>query len=356
MKYLFLAVIFLFTLSSSIAQNTPYGASNAQNQPTLKAVVPFPIGVAVGIRHLRNNPVYRNLVKEQFNSITAENVMKFKALHPSEHTFTFKSADEIVAFAQENNMRVHGHTLIWSKVNPPWVKEFKGDKTAWKNLLKNHIQTIVEHFKGKVTSWDVVNEAYNDGGKLKESIWLEKIGPEYIELAFRYAHEADPDALLFYNDYGHEYLGKRIYAIINMAKDFKKRGVPIHGLGMQMHIPLRLEDAKIRRSIEMAASTGLLVHLSEVEISVKHQMPKVFRMDDQLARQQADKYKALFKAYSSIPKRQQFGITTWNLGDADSFRNSKGPNHDHPMMFDRQYRPKPAFKAVIEAWKSNKGQ
>lgn len=351
MKYLFLAVIFLLNLSFSNAQTIQYGATNTQNQPTLKAVVPFPIGVAVGIRHLRNNDAYRNLVKEQFNSITAENVMKFNALHPSEHEFRWTSADEIVAFAQENNMRVHGHTLIWAKVNPSWVKEFKGDKAAWKNLLKNHIQTIVKHFKGKVTSWDVVNEAYNDGGNLKESIWLEKIGPEYIELAFRYAHEADPDALLFYNDYGHEYLGKRIYAIVNMVKDFKKRGVPIDGLGMQMHIPLRLSDSKIRRSIEIAASTGLLVHLSELEISVKHQMPKIFRMTDQLAAQQAAKYKAVFQAYSSIPKRQQFGITTWNLGDADSFRNSKGPNHDHPMMFDRQYRPKPAFQAVIDAWK-----
>jgi endo-1,4-beta-xylanase len=350
MKYILLIAVCLNTIFISQAQNLNYSGTS-EPLPALKSVLPFPIGAAVGIKHLRNNPYYRNLVKEQFNSITAENVMKFKALHPSEHKFSFENADEVVAFAQEHNMRVHGHTLLWALNNPAWVMSFQGDKTAWKNLLKAHIQTIVKHFKGNVHSWDVVNEAFTDGGGLKKSVWLQNIGPEYIELAFRYAHEADPDALLFYNDYGQEYVGKKMYAILNMVKDFKKRGVPIHGLGMQMHIPVRLLDAKIQQSMKVAASSGLLIHLSELEISVKHQMPKPFQMNDQLSRQQSEKYKTVFRAYNSIPKNQQFGITTWNVGDADSYRNSKGRNHDHPMMFDTQYRPKPAFKAVLEAFK-----
>jgi endo-1,4-beta-xylanase len=357
MRYLFLIAFIFSNINLSSAQpsnainrpsSQPSSASTA-DLPSLKSVVPFPIGVAVGVKYLRNNVKYRNLVKGQFNSITAENAMKFNALHPAENKFTFANADEIVKFATENNMRIHGHTLLWAMNNPTWIKEFKGDKAAWRNLLKTHIQTIVKHFKGKVTSWDVVNEAFNDGGELKKSIWLEKLGPEYIELAFRFAHEADPDALLFYNDYGHEYLGKRINAIIKMVTDFKRRGVPIHGLGMQMHLVLRIPDQKIQKSINMAASTGLLVHLSEFEISVKHNMPTVFQMTPDLAKQQAQKYKTVFKAYASIPKKQQYGITTWNLGDADSYRNSKGRNHDHPMMFDNDYLPKPAFKAVLES-------
>ncbi len=350
MRYILLITFFLNTIFIANAQTFDY-SSSSETPPVLKSVAPFPIGAAVGIKHMRNNPRYRNLVKEQFNSITAENVMKFKAVHPSEHVFKFDNADEIIAFAEENNMRVHGHTLLWAMSNPAWVRSYQGDKTAWKNLLKTHIQTVVKHFKGKVRSWDVVNEAFTDGGGLKKSIWLQKIGPEYIELAFRYAHEADPDALLFYNDYGQEYVGKKMYAILNMIKDFKKRGVPIHGLGMQMHIPVRLSDAKIQQAMKVAAGSGLLIHLSELEISVKHQMPKPFMMNEQLSRQQAEKYKTVFRAYSSIPKKQQFGITTWNVGDADSYRNSKGRNHDHPMMFDTQYRPKPAFKAVIDALK-----
>lgn len=350
MRFILLIAFCLNTIFISNAQ-TLHLSETSESVPALKSVLSFPIGAAVGIKYLRNNPSYRNLLKEQFNSITAENVMKFKALHPEEHRFSFDSADEVVAFAEENNMRVHGHTLLWALNNPAWVMSFQGDKTAWKNLLKTHIQTVVKHFKGKVRSWDIVNEAFTDGGGLKKSVWLKNIGPEYIELAFRYAHDADPDALLFYNDYGQEYVGKKMYAILNMVKDFKKRGVPIHGLGMQMHIPVRLEDRKIQQAMKVAASSGLLIHLSELEISVKHQMPKPFLMNDQLSKQQAEKYKTVFRAYNAIPKNQQFGITTWNVGDADSYRNSKGRNHDYPMMFDTQYRPKPAFKAVVDALK-----
>jgi endo-1,4-beta-xylanase len=344
---LIIALIFTHILTAP-AQNSETSNTGQTNQ-TLKSIAPFPVGAAVGIKLLKTNPTYRKLVAEQFNSITAENVMKFKSLHPSLNEFKFANADEIVAFAQANNMRVHGHTLLWAMNNPDWVKNFQGDKAAWKKMLKTHIQTIVTHFKGKVASWDVVNEAFADGGTYKKSIWLEKLGPEYIELAFRYAHEADPNALLFYNDYGQEYVGKKMRAILNMVSDFKRRGVPIDGLGMQMHIVLRLPDANIQKSITLAASTGLLVHLSEFEISVKYQMKAPFEMNDYLAWQQAQKYKAVFKAYSSIPKKQQFGITTWNVGDADSYRNSKGKNHDHPMLFDNNYKPKAAFNAVIES-------
>ncbi len=355
MRYLLLIAFCLNSIVSTAQSIKAYdgpGASLSKAAlPSLKSIAPFPVGAAVGIKHLRNNPRYRSLVAEQFNSITAENVMKFKSLHPSEKVYRFEAADEIVAFAAANNMRVHGHTLIWALSNPEWVKNYQGDKTAWKKLLKDHIQTVVQHFRGKVASWDVVNEAFTDGGSLKKSIWLEKIGPEYIELAFRYAHEADPNVLLFYNDYGQEYVGKKMTAIANMIKDFKKRGVPIHGMGMQMHIPVRLTDARIQQCMKAAAATGLLIHLSEFEVSVKHQMPKPFKMTEELTRQQAEKYQTVFRAYRSIPKAQQFGITTWNVGDADSYRNSKGKDHDHPMMFDSQYKPKAAFNAVIEALK-----
>jgi endo-1,4-beta-xylanase len=250
---------------------------------TLKSVVPFPVGAAINVRLLRKHQGYRNTILNQYNSITAENAMKFGKLHPSEDVFRWDDADELVNFAQANGMRVHGHTLIWSAKNSKWVEAYQGDKKAWKKLLKTHIQTVVKHFKGKVISWDVVNEAFEDNGKLKKSVWLDNIGPEYIELAFQYAHEADPKALLFFNDYGQEYGGPKMAAILKMVEDFKAKRIPIHGLGLQMHVVVRMSDAGLAKGINLAASSGLLVHVSELEISVRYKKPKVFQMDEDLA-------------------------------------------------------------------------
>lgn len=351
------AILLLFICSFCFA-GTPFQSVTSGNviadTPTLKSVVPFPVGAAINIKLLRKHQGYRNTIISQYNSITAENAMKFGKLHPSEDEFRWKDADELVNFAKSNGMRVHGHTLIWSAKNPKWVDAYQGDKKAWKKLLKTHIQTVVKHFKGRVVSWDVVNEAFEDNGKLKKCVWLDNIGPEYLELAFQYAHEADPKALLFFNDYGQEYGGRKMEAILKMVKDFKARNIPIHGLGLQMHVVVRMSDAGLAKGINLAASTGLLVHVSELEISVRYKKPKVFQMDEELANLQAHKYKTIFEAFRAIPKKQQFGITTWNVGDADAFRNGpyKNKNHDHPMLFDIYYRAKPAYYEVLKAMRS----
>lgn len=342
-----LLFIFLVCILSAFGQSSV---------PNFKSLAPFPVGAAVSTYHLKHNPPYRKLIVDQFNSVTAENAMKFEQLHPSQHEFRWSAADELVNFAREKGMRVHGHTLIWAAKNPKWVKEFKGDRVAWQNLLRTHIQTIINHYKVNVHSWDVVNEAFTEEGTLKKSVWLEKLGPEYIELAFRYAHEADPEALLFYNDYGHEYGGKKLNAILKMVGDFKRKNVPIHGLGLQTHIVARIPEKNIRYGITAASKSGLLIHISELEISVKYNKPKAFLLDNQLAQIQAQKYKAVFEAYAAIPKSQQFGITTWNVGDRDAFRNSGSKNRDHPMMFDYEYQPKPAFNAVVESLKASTGK
>ncbi|WP_442589222.1 endo-1,4-beta-xylanase [Pedobacter sp. AW31-3R] len=314
---------------------------------TLKTGVPFPVGAAVKIKPLRNSAAYRNVLIKQFSSITAENAMKFGSLHPSENVYRWKDADEIVAFAIKHQLRVHGHTLLWPKSNPEWVKKFQGDSVAWEGLLKRHIQTVVKHFKGKVASWDVVNEAMGDDGRLKKNIWLQKLGPGYIARCFQYAHEADPNAILFYNDYGHEYSAKRRRAIISMVKDLRNKGVPIDGLGLQMHTKLRIVDKKIQDALKEVAATGLMIHISELEITVGHGLPTVFQLTDDLNQRQGQKYKMIFKAYSTIPARQQFGITTWGVGDQDSFRNAKLKNHEYPILFDPDYQPKAAVKAVL---------
>ena len=341
---LFIAGLFRI---SDIRQEPRQVLNSDVSDPGLKDVFRFPVGAAVKIKLLRNNAVYRKLILDQFNSITAENAMKFGALHPSESVYRWNDADYIVNFAAENNIRLHGHTLIWSKGNPKWVTSYQGSREDWENLLKTHVQTVVSHFKGKVASWDVVNEAFDDKGNYKSCIWLQKLGPGYIESAFRYAYECDPDALLFYNDYGQEFGGRKLQAIINLVTDFKRRGVPISGLGLQMHTVLRMDAKKITRALQAVAATGLKVHISELEVSVRYQKPESFQLDMDLATKQASKYQEIFKAYNTIPKSQQFGVTTWNVADADSFRNSKIKNHDFPLLFDHNYQPKPAFRTLM---------
>jgi endo-1,4-beta-xylanase len=314
-------------------------------------MLPFPMGAAVSENLLKNNSKYNAVVTKEFNSITAENAMKFGAVHPSENVFDFSGADYIVGFAESGKKRIHGHTLNWYNSLPAWVTNYSGDSVAWENLLKTHIQTVVAHFKSKVSSWDVVNEAFNDDGTIRNSIWVKNLGPDYIARCFQYAHEADPNALLFYNDYGHEYSPAKRTAIINMISSFKSRGIPIDGIGMQFHITYSQTDANLGAAITAAAGTGLKVHISELDVRLNNNKDKNLVFTSVLAAQQAEKYKFIVQAYKAIPQSQQFGITTWNVGDADSWVPVWLNAPDWPLPFDANYLRKPAYRGIIEGTK-----
>ncbi len=317
----------------------------------LYKVMPFPFGASLSVNLMKNNTKYNGVVTKEFNSITAENAMKFDALHPAENTFFWADADYLVDYAKTNNKRIHGHTLNWYTSLPAWVTNFAGDSVAWENLLKTHIQTVVTHFKGKVASWDVVNEAFNDDGTLRNSIWVQKLGADYIARCFQYANQADPDALLFYNDYGHEYSSAKRTAIINLVTAFKTRGIPIHGYGMQFHMTYTQTDANITAAITSAAATGLKVHISELDIRLNNDKVQGLVFTPALATQQAAKYKVVVKTYNAIPASQQFGITTWNVGDADSWIPGWQGAPDWPLPFDVNYLRKAAYRSIIEGVK-----
>jgi len=318
---------------------------------TLKSAMPFPMGAALNVSLLKSNNNYRNLIIKEFNSVTAENAMKFASLHPSKDTYTWSDADYLIDFANANGMRVHGHTLNWYKSLPDWVNNFQGTTAEWENLLKTHIQTVIGHFKGKVASWDVVNEAINDDGKIRNSIWVQKLGVDYIGRAFQYAHEADPNALLFYNDYGHEFGPTKRTAILNLVNSLKSKGIPIDGIGLQMHTRVTQTDANLATAITTAAATGLKVHISEIDIALNPDNTAGATYTTALADQQAAKYKAIVKAYNSIPKAQQFGITQWNVTDADSWIPSNYNRPDWPLPFDAQYQRKPAYQGILDGIK-----
>ncbi|GAA4205300.1 endo-1,4-beta-xylanase [Pedobacter jeongneungensis] len=317
---------------------------------TLKSM-PFPMGAAVNVSLLKSNTNYRNLVIKEFSSVTAENAMKFASVHPSKDTYTWSDADYVVDFAVANGKRIHGHTLNWYKSLPDWVNNFQGSTADWENLLKTHIQTVVGHFKGKVTSWDVVNEAVNEDGTLRNSIWLQKLGPDYIGRAFQYAHEADPNALLFYNDYGHEFGPTKRTAILNLVTGLKNKGIPIDGIGIQMHTRVTQTDANLTAAITTAAATGLKIHISEIDIALNPDNIPSMTYTTALGEQQAAKYKTIVKAYNAIPKNQQYGITQWNVTDADSWIPSNYNRPDWPLPFDAQYQRKAAYQAILDAVK-----
>ena len=324
--------------------------------PSLKSVAKFPIGASVDAKRLFNDSKYADIITTQFNSITTENALKWNTIQPQENVFKYNKSDSIVTFALSHNMRVHGHVLVTvSKTSlPSWVGDFQGDQAAWEQMFKNHIQTEVSHFKGRITSWDVVNETFDDNGQIRSTtqsnqdgnIWLQHLGPDYTARAFQYAHEADPNALLFYNDNKQESSEPKLNAIISMVKDFKRRNIPIDGLGIQMHISINTPNEGIENALRRLAQTGLKIHISELDIRIN---PKNnFSIDSASALQaQADKYNFIAHAYSTIvPKAQQYGITFWNVTDKDSWIVLKN-FQDSPLLFDKNYNAKPAFQSFI---------
>jgi len=318
---------------------------------SLQKNLPFKFGAAISAGLMRSKAAYKDVVTREFSSITTENAMKMSFIHPSIDTYNWTDADFLVDFAVQNGKRLHGHTLNWYKNPPGWVTSFQGDSTAWEALLKTHIQTIVSRYKGRVASWDVVNEAFEENGTLRNSIWVQKLGEDYIARCFQYAHQADPEALLFYNDYGHEYGPTKRTAILNLVTGLKNRGIPVHGIGMQMHTRVNRADADLAKAIETAAATGLLVHISELDIAVNPDNDKNMVWTDALANQQALKYKHIVKAYNAIPKAQQFGITTWNVSDADSWIPGQYNRPDWPLPFDANYERKPAYQGILDGVK-----
>lgn len=314
----------------------------------------FLIGAAVNPRTIVSAA---DLLTRHFNCITAENEMKFERVHPTEDTYTFEDADRLVRFAREHGMRMRGHTLVWHNQTPDWLFEDRHgrpvDKATLFARLKSHIDTVVGRYKHDVFCWDVVNEAVADGGDrpLRDSKWWQIAGEEFIAKAFEFAHEADPDALLFYNDYNESHPVKR-ERIYHLVKSLKERGVPIHGVGLQAHWHLKspaLDD--IRAAIERYASLGLTLHITELDLSV-------FEWDDrrtdlkaptaemmELQEQRYEQIFRLFREYRDVISC----VTFWGVADdytwLDNFPVRGRKNW--PFLFDERHQPKPSFWKVV---------
>lgn len=321
----------------------------------------FPIGTAV-TPAMMNPGVDADLVLSQFNSMTAENAMKMGPIHPEENRYNWAPADKIADFATQNGLKLRGHALCWHNQTPTWFFTDSTGKTVGREMLlarlRQHIHDVVGHFKGKIYAWDVVNEAIADGGEepLRRSKFLEIIGEDYIEKAFRFAREADPDALLFYNDYSTEDPQKR-ERIFQLIKRLKEKGVPVHGVGLQGHWSIfEPTAAELEESILKFHGLGLQVQITELDVSVypKEHSRRERRPDDiaqftpEMEQKQTEQYRMLFEVLRKH-RDKITGVTFWNLSDKSSWLdNFPVPGRkDFPLLFDQNNQPKKAWEAVV---------
>jgi endo-1,4-beta-xylanase len=339
-------ILFLITLLSCSKEDV---ADCTDQNNCLYCQGDFPIGVAVDDQLLYSNPYYGSIVKRQFNSITPGNIFKPEYLQPQAGFFQWRDADSLVSYADREGKRLHGHTLLWHQQLPHWMKNYQGTAAQWDSLMKVHIQTVVQHFKGKVKAWDVVNEAFLDDGTLRNSIWKQNIGSTYLEKAFRYAHQADPDAKLFYNDFSVASNSVKRGAIIKFLNSLKFKGVPVDGIGLQMHIYTAFpENNDITQAMMDVVQNDYLLHLSEIDISMNPLARSMSFAPQAELERQAQKLAFIVKQYKSLPKRYQFGITIWGVGDGDSWIRTYFNRDDYPLLFDDNYKAKPAYCKLLE--------
>jgi len=347
-RWLIASIILILATSITLAlspKTVPRDASALRNFAESRGIK---IGTAVAVQPLREDAKYRQVLGREFNLLSSENAMKFGPLSPRRGVYNFTDADELVNFAKANDMDVHAHVLVWHNQLPKWLTEGKFNREELTAILKEHIQKVVSHFRGKVDSWDVVNEAIADDGSLRNSIWLQVIGPGYIEMAFQWAREADPKAHLFYNDYGGEGMNFKSNAIYNLVKSFKTRGIALDGVGLQMHLGIGLgtmPPSDVRNNINRLGQLGLEVHISEMDVQIQ----RAFGSEAEKLAEQAKIYSDMLAACLSTKACKTF--TVWGLTDKHSWIPGHTGNADAPLLFDNLYRPKPAYNALVEVLK-----
>lgn len=322
----------------------------------------FTIGVAVSPRSLKTDEA--GLILQQFNSLTAENAMKMGPIHPQENEYNWRGGDSIAAFAKRNGLKMRGHTLCWHSQTPRWLFVDSTGKTVSKEVLlqrlKDHITTVVKRYKGTAYAWDVVNEAISDRKDefYRNSEFYKICGDEFIAKAFQWAHEADPDALLFYNDYNEIDPVKR-EKIFRLVKGLKAAGVPIHGLGLQGHWAVNEpRESQLDSTLSRFAQLGVKLHVTELDISVypkEHNARQANKQDTDTSfsaekeQQQLEVYKMCFRLFRKY-RSAIAGVTFWNISDRDSWLDNfpvRG-RKDYPLLFDRNLQPKKAFWEVAK--------
>ncbi|MUH36068.1 endo-1,4-beta-xylanase [Zobellia amurskyensis] len=328
----------------------------------------FYIGAAINDRIITGNDTKAlKVLKEEFNSLSPENVMKWEALHPSPDTYNFEMADQYVALGKKNNMHIVGHTLLWHSQIGQWMNSVK-DSATMANYIKEHITTVASRYKGKIDTWDVVNEALNEDGSLRESVFLKVMGERYLEFAFKMAEKADPTAELYYNDYN-MWKPKKREGAIQLIETLQKNGAKINGVGMQGHWGLTepsLEE--VEKSIIAYSKLGIKVAITELDVTVlpnpwelegaeisqnfensEEMNPYPDALPDSVEVQLAERFRDIFKLFLKHSDKID-RVTFWGVNDRSSWLNNWPIKNrtNYPLLFDRKFEPKKAYHAITQ--------
>lgn len=374
MKRLLVFQFLAFIMLIAAALPACHSIQNEKKQ-TLKDALEgkFYMGAALNERQISGrDSLSIQIVKKHFNSIVAENCMKSERIQPEEGKFNWDLADRFVEFGEKNNMHIVGHTLIWHSQAPRWFFTDENGNDVSREVMiermKKHIHTVVGRYKGRVHGWDVVNEAIVEDGSFRKSKFYEIIGEEFIELAFQFAAEADPDAELYYNDYGMGNPGRR-KGVTEMVKNLQSKGIKIDGIGMQGHLNLEsLNLEEFEKSIVAFSELGVNVMITEFDLTIlpfptRETTADVGLRAEYEARMNpyangfteealtewneacADIFRLFLKHHDKISR-----VTTWGVTDNHSWKNNwpiRGRT-DYPLLFDRDYQPKPVVQTIIE--------
>ncbi|MFY7729754.1 MAG: endo-1,4-beta-xylanase [Flavobacterium sp.] len=348
---------------SNVISVVTNGVSSIPEDPTfLKVKVsqlqnPFYVGMAVKADQLVSGSPYDVILKNEFSSISAEYEMKMNPISVASGVYNWEAADKIVTYGSNNGINVHGHALVWHMAVPNWLANYQGTDAEFSNEVKKYITDVVTHYAGKVTSWDVVNEAVDDNtGNLRNTIFLQRMGPNYVNQCFQWAQEAanaagDTDLLLFYNDYATSTnipKQNRMYELI----DALKASNLIDGIGFQMHNTyLSPTKSQIETDINRAVGKGLKIHISELDIQV-NPFNDISTFTNERRLDQKDKYKEIVKIYNAIPAANKYALTIWGMRDNDSWipynAELNHPGNDWPLLYDSNFAIKSAHTGFLQ--------
>ena len=304
----------------------------------------FYSGMAVTVGDIFN-PETIKILQNDCSIIVYENSMKWANLRPNKNFWNWNDIDSLVEFAEKNNMRVKWHTLFWHQQNSPFVSSSWTREQAIQ-MMNEHIETIMSRYKGKIAEYDVVNEMFNEDGSMRQNIWYKTIGADYIELALKKAHQVDPDAKLLLNEFNNEEKGHpKTDAMYNLVKNLKERGIPIDGVGMQLHLDARIsysEDA-IRQNIQRYEDLGIAVSFSEVDVRIPIEISKAYESA------QENIYLMLYKIASEMPNVTSF--ITWGISDKHSWVPSTFPGTGNALLYDKAFKSKPVYNAILKELK-----
>jgi endo-1,4-beta-xylanase len=339
-----LALASLTLLAPSAAPGAaPSTVARGSAQPgTLRAAAQHTgvrIGTAVDMTALAGDAPYRAAVAREFSTVTPENVMKWEAVEPTRGTYDWAAADRLVDFARAHGQTVRGHTLVWHSQNPAWLTEAAFTPTELRAILRQHIRDEVGHFKGKIWAWDVVNEAFNDDGTWRDTIWLRNLGPGYIADAFRWAHQADPNAKLFLNDYNNEGVNPKSDAYYALVKSLRAQGVPVQGYGMQGHLGIQYGlPGDVAANARRFDALGLQTAFTEVDVRM------ILPTDPIKVAAQSQGFTTLLTACLLV--RHCVSYTVWGFTDKYSWVPGVFDGQGSATPFDENFAPKPAYAAL----------